>query len=294
MFDLSNITIKRKLVLIAALCFTALIVNAALSLNKHRQTMLEDRYTKTRHVVETATTTVQFFYDLHQKGELSEQEAKLLAIAALKGLRYGENDYFWINDMGPVMVMHPFKPELDGKDLSNSQDPNGKRLFVEFVKTVRREGAGFVDYLWPKPGFSDPVPKISYVKGFSPWGWVIGSGIYLDDVAAAFRTEVYGFLGISVALLAILGVLIWRVSRSITMPLREALGAAEKLAIGDTNIVFARHGRDEAGKLLEAMERWSLPSARSSTSPARWPAATSTSRSPSAPKPTNRWTPWRA
>jgi len=254
MFDLSNISIKRKLILIAALCLTALALDATLSLNKHRQTMLEDRYTKTQHVVETATATVEFFYKLSKNGEMSETEAQRRAIDALHDLRYGENDYFWINDMGPVMIMHPFKPELDGQDLSGSKDPNGKHLFVEFVNTVRKQGAGFVDYLWPKPGFNEPVPKISYVKGFKPWGWVIGSGIYLDDVASAFRTQVFSFLGISLVLLAILGILIWRVSRSITLPLRAALDAAQKLAVGDTRIDFGKHGNDETGKLLEAME----------------------------------------
>jgi len=254
MFDLTNVTVKRKLVLIAALCFVALIIDATISLKTHRQTMLNDRYTKTRHVVETATSTVEYFHGLYQKGELSEDEAKQKAIGALKAMRYETNDYFWVNDMGPVMVMHPFKPELDGQDLSSFKDPNGKHLFVEFVNVVRKQGAGFVDYLWPKPGFNEPVPKISYVKGFAPWGWVIGSGIYLDDVAASFREQLYGFVGISLILLLVLGVMVWRVSRSITMPLRSALGAAQKLAVGDTRIDFGKHGNDEAGKLLEAME----------------------------------------
>jgi len=254
MFDLTNVTIKRKLVLIAAICITALLLNASLSLNKHRQTMLDDRYTKTRHVVETATSTVEYFHGLYESGELSEEEAKLKAMSAIKSMRYEKNDYFWINDMGPVMVMHPFKSELDGQDLSGFKDPNGKHLFVEMVNTVRKQGAGFVDYLWPKPGFNDPVPKISYVKGFAPWGWVIGSGIYLDDVGASFKDELFSFLWISVIMLALVGIMVWRVSRSITMPLRSALDAAQKLAGGDVRIEFVKHGRDETGQLLEAME----------------------------------------
>lgn len=72
--------------------------------------------------------------------------------------------------MQPRIVMHPNKPELDGKDVSDFKDPGGKLFFVEFANTVRKDGAGFVFYLCPKPGFSQPVPKISYVKGFEPWG----------------------------------------------------------------------------------------------------------------------------
>ena len=254
MFDLTNVSIKRKLVLIAAICITALLLNASLTLNNYRQTMLDDRYTKTRHVVETATSTVEFFHTLYRTGELSEAEAKQRALSALKSMRHEENDYFWINDMGPTMVMHPFKPELDGQDLSAFKDPNGKHLFVEMADVVRKQGAGFVDYLWPKPGFNEPVPKISYVKGFAPWGWVIGSGIYLDDVAASFREQLFNFLSLSLLMLVLVGIMVWRVSRSISIPLRAALDAAKKLAIGDTRIEFSRHGRDEAGQLLEAMQ----------------------------------------
>jgi len=101
-------------------------------------------------------------------------------------IRYGpENkDYFWINDMHPTMIMHPFKPELDGKDLSASKDPNGKKLFVEFVKVCGDKGEGFVDYYWPKYGADKPQPKLSFVKLFKKWGWIIGTGIYIDDIDA--------------------------------------------------------------------------------------------------------------
>ncbi|MBT8374184.1 MAG: cache domain-containing protein, partial [Deltaproteobacteria bacterium] len=100
------------------------------------------------------------------------------------GIRFGpENkDYFWINDMHPRMVMHPYKPLLNGKDLSESKDPNGKRLFVEFAKVCREKGEGFVDYFWPKYGADEPQPKLSYVKLFKEWDWVVGTGVYIDDI----------------------------------------------------------------------------------------------------------------
>ena len=100
-------------------------------------------------------------------------------------LRYGpENkDYFWINDMHPRMIIHPYKPQLNGKDLSASKDPNGKRLFVEFVRVCREKGEGFVEYYWPKYGADKPQPKLSFVKLFKEWNWVIGTGIYIDDIA---------------------------------------------------------------------------------------------------------------
>ncbi|MCP4374231.1 MAG: chemotaxis protein [Deltaproteobacteria bacterium] len=100
------------------------------------------------------------------------------------GIRYGpENkDYFWINDMHPKMIMHPYKPQLNGKDLSQSKDPNGKRLFVEFTKVCREKGEGFVDYYWPKYDADEPQPKLSFVKLFKEWDWVVGTGVYIDDI----------------------------------------------------------------------------------------------------------------
>ena len=112
----------------------------------------------------------------------------------IKNLRYEGDEYFWINDMEPRMIMHPFKSELDGKSLSNNKDPKGKALFLAMVDVVKGHGSGFVDYYWPKPGHTQPVPKISYVKGFPEWGWIIGSGIYLDDLQKESRSNpVYRF-----------------------------------------------------------------------------------------------------
>lgn len=114
------------------------------------------------------------------------EEKRKRASELVKALRYGpENkDYFWINDLRPHMVMHPYKPEMDGQDLKDSQDPNGKKLFVEFARVARQSGEGFVDYLWPKYGADKPQPKLSFVKLFKEWGWVVGTGLYIDDIDA--------------------------------------------------------------------------------------------------------------
>ena len=117
---------------------------------------------------------------------MSEDEAKQHAMATVRALRYSGYEYFWINDMQPKVVMHPIVPDMEGKDQSQRKDPTGKYLYVEFVKVVQKDGAGFVDYLWPKPGSDVPVEKAAYDKGFAPWGWIVGSGIYVDTVQATF------------------------------------------------------------------------------------------------------------
>jgi len=123
--------------------------------------------------------------------EVAEAKLQADSAAIIENLRYGpeSKDYFWINDMGPTMIMHPYKPQLNGKDLSQSKDPNGKKLFVEFVNVCREKGEGFVDYHWPKYGADKPQPKVSFVKLFKKWNWIIGTGMYVDDIEALVKAR---------------------------------------------------------------------------------------------------------
>ncbi len=145
--------------------------------------------------------------------------------------------------------MHPIRPELEGKDLSENKDPDGKRLFVAFVDKVKAEGAGFVPYLWPKPGQEQPVQKVSYVKGFEPWGWVIGSGVYVDNVDAAIwlrAAEVGAAVAVLAVVLLVLGLM---VSRSIVRQLGgEPAYASEvtrRMAQGDLGVDIRLQSGDQ-------------------------------------------------
>ncbi len=127
--------------------------------------------------------------DMAGRSDLPNATRKARAAGIVETLRYGpeKKDYFWINDLHPRMIMHPYKPELNGQDLTDYTDPNGKHLFVEFVKVCRESGQGFVDYDWPKYGADEPQPKLSFVKLFEPWNWIIGSGVYLEIAEAALK-----------------------------------------------------------------------------------------------------------
>lgn len=126
---------------------------------------------------------------ISENPDLSIEEKKTEALKIVKNMRYAGKNYLWINDMQPTMIMHPIKPTLDGKDLSGIKDPNGKFLFKEMVKTCAEKGEGFVDYMWPKPGEEAPQPKLSFVKLFKPWNWVIGTGVYLETAEERFKEE---------------------------------------------------------------------------------------------------------
>lgn len=188
---LGRIKIKIRLYLIVLLAFIAIITLEVKSLAQERDLLLESRQNNVSDVVETVYGIIDYYYQLSQTQKLSIEEAQQAALATVQNLRYDSDDYFWINDMQPKMLMHPTNPGLIGKDLSTIKDPNGKYLFNEFVEQVGDKGEGFVDYHWPKPGMQEPVPKISFVKRFAPWDWVVGSGIYIDDIDTRMTDEIF-------------------------------------------------------------------------------------------------------
>ncbi|KXB32316.1 chemotaxis protein [Dechloromonas denitrificans] len=207
-----GMTLRGKLAAMTIGTIAALIVLFAFLLINGKSQMLGDRQAKVRNLVEVAHATVAHFEKAAREGKMSVEDAQKAAAAAVRDLRYDKSEYFWINNLNDLMVMHPIKPAMEGNKLDQLKDTNGKLLFAEFNRVVKTQGSGFVDYVWPKPGSESSVPKISFVMGFQPWGWVIGSGIYIDDVEAKFRSNaielllwglgIGGFVGISLLLLS--------------------------------------------------------------------------------------------
>jgi len=240
--------ISFKLILIIGLSLAGMIVMAPIALSTMRAQMMSDREANVGYGV------LAHFQRLESEGKLTREQAQASALAEIRSLRYDKVEYFWVNDMAPKMIMHPIKPELEGKDLSGMQDPAGNRLFMGFVNVVKSQGAGFYGYLWPKPGFDKPVPKISYVRGFEPWGWIIGTGVYLDDVDAMFwqTARMFAFLCGAVFVVVLIGSIV--IGRSITRPLTTIAGLTERLASGDGAFeVPYTLRKDELGALAKAL-----------------------------------------
>lgn len=205
---------------------------------------------------QTAVAMLARYHAMEQAGVLSREAAQDEARAAVAAMRYGGGGgYFWINDMYPRMVMHPIKPEMNGKDLSGDKDPNGKALFVEFVKAVRNgSGQGFVDYYWPKPGASEPVEKFSHVQEFTPWGWIVGTGVYVDDLATIFRTSVLMYTGILFVAGLFVLLLAVGIIRGVTNPVRQLRQAMAAIASGTTGVVIPFTGhRGEMGDIARSL-----------------------------------------
>ncbi|MGU3406486.1 cache domain-containing protein [Methylobacterium brachiatum] len=218
------------------------------------QTVTDARELKTRDLVETAQGVLTYFEGEERAGRMSRDAAQHAAVAAVQGLHYAGSEYFWIQDMQPRMVSHP-KTELIGKDIGGIVDPAGKHVFLDVVELVKQSGAGFVPYLWPKPGLDQPVAKISYVRGFAPWGWIIGSGIYADDTAAQMRPTLMRLLGGAAIVAALIGILATLIGRSVVRPLRAMTEFMTGLAAGDlSRKVLGAERRDEIGTMAAAAQ----------------------------------------
>ena len=244
-------SIGRRLSLVTLMVLALLGLLLFFCLQIYQQGLMGEKSRQTRAQVETAYSLVAGLEARVRKGELDEASAKAEALALIKGLRYGADDYFWINDSHPTMVMHPMKPELDGKDLSGVEDKQGLRLFVAFADLAKAQGAGEVAYYWPKPGVEEPVRKISYIKRFAPWDWIIGTGVYVDDVEAQYQEVLRTLLGVGLVLAILLFAVVGLIVRSIVVPLSQSVSALGNIARGEGDLRFRlpESGRDELSQL---------------------------------------------
>ena len=211
---------------------------------------LEGRRDATRQQVEVAHGILAWAHGMERSGELSREQAQRWARSSVAALRYDRREYFWINDMQARVVMHPVKPELQGQDLSATKGPDGKALFVALVDEVKRSGAAFVAYPWPRRAGETPVDRLSYVKGFEPWGWVIGSAIGIDDLRIEANRRlglVAGVVAVSQLLACYFFVSFYRVMNG---GLQEARRHLRAMTEGDLTMSTAPWGRDEAAQLM--------------------------------------------
>jgi len=249
----TKMSVTHKLTAIILLLLSFTIVTKVYDLGEYRSDLLYERKVQSNHAVSMAHSIIQHFQSLEAKGELNQSQAQIQAIAALQAMRYSDDNYVWVNDFDARMVMHPIKPELNGKDMNSFKDKQGKKLFSNIAQTAKAQGDGFEEYMWPKPGQTQAVEKLSYFKAFKPWGWVIGTGVYIDDIDSSFYarlTEAMIFLAIVVPLIAWFTVMI---SRSITRPLKHMIEVMEQVAKGQLKARIKLVNQDELGDVSEAI-----------------------------------------
>jgi methyl-accepting chemotaxis protein len=234
---LARIKIAHRLWGVLAIALIAVLGLFVENVIERRDVLFSDRHEAEKQIVELALSIVAHENQRATSGEITEEQARTAALEVISKMRYAGKNYLWVSDMAARVVMHPIKPEMNGTDASNFKDPNGFPVFVAFADMVRKNGAGVVDYDWPKPGSDVPVAKTSYVAGFAPWGWVVGTGSYIDDLNANFQDYLVqqgAYLGF---IIVIVGTLAAVLVRSILVPLDATVVEARQLASGDTNVV---------------------------------------------------------
>ncbi len=221
-----------------------------------KNSIYEEKQVQTREMTTTALGILEHYYQLEQEGVFGREDAQNKALQVIKSMTFGRQrlDYFWVNDFHPRMIMHPFRPDLDGEDISGFRDPEGVYLFREFVDVVRQEGGGYVPYHWQYYDDQKRIePKLSYVSGFEPWQWIIGTGVYVNDVKdiadSVRNTVLLWTLTIFIIIFFIVSIILL----SILRPLLKAVSFADAVAGGKLGEKLEIRNKDELGVLSDSL-----------------------------------------
>ncbi|WIJ25873.1 methyl-accepting chemotaxis protein [Devosia sp. RR2S18] len=250
-----KLKISTRIYLLVGLFCAAIALTALLTVKEVAQTRHEMRQHELTSITQAAMALVAAQQAQAASGTVSEEEAKAKALQALSEIRYRGSEYMFVLDLSGQMLMHPIKPEMNNTNQLALEDPNGKRLFVDMVEIAKAQGSGFVDYQWPKVGQDHPVDKLSYVERFSQWGWVIGTGVYMDEIYAENAASALKEVGIAGVILLVVGAVAALIARTITRPITGLTKIMGKIAGGqlDTEVEGTARG-DEIGAMARAVE----------------------------------------
>jgi len=212
-----------------------------------QRSLTEEKMAAVDAALTTAVRVMEHYEGKARAGEITLPEAQTGAMEVIGTIRYLGDHYLWINNMDFVWLMHPVSPQLVGRDLRDLKDKAGKPFVQQLVNGVRSNGSMRLEYLWPRPGATEPELKLTEARGFKPWSWMVSSGIHPADIDAAVNREVTTALFVGALILAALAGFSMLLIRSITGPLRATVATLEKAAEGRTDLTvrLPTHGRDE-------------------------------------------------
>ncbi len=250
---LGNLRISYKLLMMIGLSVLGIAAVAAMGLSALWGNMMEDRRAKLQDIVTVALETLDYNYQTSQKLGLSEADTVERAKAILRTMRFGQGDYVYAIDRQGLAVSNP-NPKVEGKNLMDVADPDGI-FFVRRQIEAAPKGGSFLTFRFPRASGGEPIPKLTYSVEFKPYGWVVGAGIYLDDVSAIFWQEARNMTIMVVFALLAAGGLFLLLGRSIVNPITAMTMAMRKIAEGDTSTsVPALERGDEVGAMAQSVK----------------------------------------
>lgn len=253
---MKNLKVSHKIFVLSFTLVIAFSLTIGWVYSRLKDNLTNAKQVEIQHTVEGVWGVIDHYSTLAKTGVMTQEAAQTAAKDAVRHTRFADGNYFWIQDATPAMVMHPLKPELDGTKVSSISDPNGKALFSEMAQVAVSQGQGYVDYQWSKPGFAKPVDKVSFVKLQSDWGWIVGAGLYLDDIQAELNAIFYAILAVVVAVIFFAVILIVFVSRGISKPLNQAVDMLSNLENGQLGSRMELNQKDEIGIMAVTMDRF--------------------------------------
>ena len=239
---LNQLSILSKLAVLTLVAVLGLVAVSTYMTFEARQSSWKAREREVHNAVEAAVGVLKWAHQQETIGKMPREQAQDLARQTIGAMRYAGDEYLFISDLQSpaLMVMHPIKPELNGKAIAST---SGKPLLDIFADKVRASKGGFVEYLWPKPGMSEPVEKISFVQGFEPWGWIVGTGMYMDDLRAEFLGQLAQICAAVIVGVLLIGWMAWVISQSVSRGIGKAVQVVDAVAEGDLTQRIASRGK---------------------------------------------------
>ncbi|MBP2302021.1 methyl-accepting chemotaxis protein [Azospirillum picis] len=243
----------RLMLLVFGVALLSTLAGATVHLTGMRENMIEQRKAKVKEMVDAAVSVITLYGDQEKEGKMSRAEAQERARATVRAMRYGNSEYFFVYDYEGVSLVHGLRPQVEGKNLLNLKDPDGVSFNVLMTEAAK-SGGGFVAFRHKRSDDAEPTPKIAYAAGYQPWKWMIGTGVYTDDVDADFRNRASREGLVTLLLLAAsVGIGIW-VSRGMTRPLLAIRDVLVRIGGGDLAATVPHAGRpDEIGDMARAV-----------------------------------------
>jgi len=248
-----RLRIQHRIAGVIVLMTLGVLAIMAVSLLQLKGTLLDDRRTMIRQEVQTVLGMVNLYADRAKKGEMAVADAQAQVRAILHTMRYGKGDYFFAYDLQGTAMVKSDKPEAEGKNFIDLADADGVKLIARLIDAAKG-GGGFVPYRYPRAGSDKPIPKVSYADLVPDWGWMVGTGVYIDDVDTEFRSAAIQ-LGWIMAIVLTVGLgAAFVIARSITKPVNAITDRMGRLSQGDLTIdtPYANRG-DEVGDLARAL-----------------------------------------
>ena len=250
---LRSIRIEHRIWIINLLAVVGMLLMLLVAVKQQYKEMEKMKLQEISHLVDVAEGIMIDYQQRVKSGELSLEEAKSALLQRVSAMTYGQyKDYVWVHDSKMNMLAHP-SPKLRGSNLGNLKDVNGKQFFRMLNEEALVKGESYMPYYWNRPGSELPQPKITYVRYNAEWDWLIGTGVYVDDIDALFMDSLKTLGAISFAVLLLLMLMGWLITNSITRPLDATLEAMREIGSGDGDLTvrLSEQGRDEVAELAK-------------------------------------------